>query len=104
VIPEGYEGVVLKKTGRTVVQRVGGGSDEAQHRAGPMMEEEEEDEDEGLEDNEELQVVKQVAAFDHVVVWNHETLPDPLEDPYSKGITEWIGFADAVCQIKFLRV
>ena len=102
MIPEGYEGVVLKKTGRTVVQRVGGGSDEAQHGAGPTMEDE--DEDEGLEDNEELQVVEQVAAFDHVMVWNHEVFPDPLEDPYSKGITEWIGFADAVCQIKFRRV
>jgi len=91
VLPEAYEGVVLKKTGRTVVQRMGGGSDGADGEAGSL----EDDEDE-TENNEELQVVEQVAAFDHVMVWNHEILPDPLEDPYSKGITEWIGFADAV--------
>jgi len=82
---------VLRKTGRSVVQRVSGGSNEA----GEAMEEQ--DDEEGDEDNEELQVVEQVAAFDHVVVWNHEVVLDPLEDPYSKGIEEWIGFADAVC-------
>lgn len=95
IIPEGYEGVVLKKTGRSVVQRVGGGSDDGWAARGDLEDEEEGDD----EDNEEMQVVEQVAAFDHVVVWNHEVLPDPLEDPYSKGITEWIGFADAVCPI-----
>jgi len=73
------------------MQRVGGDSDEA----GEAMKEQ--DEEEGDEDNEELQVVEQVAAFEHVVVWNHEVVQDPLEDPYSKGIEEWIGFADAVC-------
>jgi len=73
------------------MQRVGGGSIES----GEGLEAQ--DEEEGDEDNEEMQVVEQVAAFDHVVVWNHEVLPDSLDDAYSKGIEEWIGFADAVC-------
>jgi ribonuclease H2 subunit C len=92
VIPEGYEGVVLKKTGRSVVQRIGG-SDGAGDDVGQTMV----DEDDEADDNEEMQVVEQVAEFDHVVVWNHEVAPDPLEDPYTKGIEEWIGFSDAVC-------
>jgi len=82
---------VLRKTGRSIVQRVGGGSNAVPEAM------EEQDEEEGDEDNEEMQVVEQVAAFDHVVVWNHEVLPDSLDDAYSKGIEEWIGFADAVC-------
>jgi ribonuclease H2 subunit C len=30
------------------------------------------------------------------VVWAHETIP-AADDPYVKGVEEWIKFAEAVC-------
>jgi len=30
------------------------------------------------------------------MVWNHETVPEASEDPYIKGMEEWMGMAEAV--------
>jgi hypothetical protein len=39
--------------------------------------------------------VEQLACFDEVVVWGHEAVP-ASDDTYSKGLREWISFAEAV--------
>jgi len=52
------------------------------------------------EDEEEAalrtRLAEHVSTFDEFLVWKHEALPDPVEDPYAKGIEEWISFAEAV--------
>lgn len=75
-LPEGYEGVVLKKAEKTLpVKR----------------------EDEDGEEPVEVKIMEQKGKFEELVVWGHEALPDE-EDAYRKGIEEWVGFAEAVCE------
>lgn len=54
------------------------------------------DADESEEQNIEVRVMEEVGEFDEVVVWGHEVAPDGNEDPYSKGIGEWLSFSEAV--------
>ncbi|QDS73172.1 hypothetical protein FKW77_002266 [Venturia effusa] len=77
-LPKGYRGAVLKTT------------DKVLHN-GQDPEEEEEDEDESVETRE----VEQLARFDEVVVWCHEAMP-ASDDAYSKGLGEWVSFAEAM--------
>lgn len=51
---------------------------------------------ESEEQNIEVRVMEEVGDFDQVVVWGHEVAPDENEDPYSKGIGEWLSFSEAV--------
>ncbi|KIX04279.1 uncharacterized protein Z518_05146 [Rhinocladiella mackenziei CBS 650.93] len=51
--------------------------------------------DEEDEPPEPVQILEQVSSFDEVIVWGHDRLP-ALEDPYVKGIEEWISFAQAI--------
>ncbi|KAF2083272.1 ribonuclease-like protein H2 subunit C [Saccharata proteae CBS 121410] len=44
----------------------------------------------------ETKVAEEVASFDEMVLWNHETLPDGVDDAYVKGVKEWIAFAEAI--------
>ena len=44
----------------------------------------------------EVSLLEEVASFDEVVVWGHDALPDELEDPYVRGLREWIAFAQVV--------
>lgn len=60
-------------------------SHEAQH------EEEEEEERE-----EEVKVLEEQAEFDEVMIWGHEVVVDATEDCYSRGVEEWIQFAESV--------
>jgi ribonuclease H2 subunit C len=82
-------GVVLKPTDRSVPQ----GSDNtgvAQLEHDDFVEQ-----DEGAED-EPVRILEEQASFDEVVLWGHESTPDE-NDPYVKGIQEWIAFAETVC-------
>lgn len=54
-----------------------------------------EDEDQRIE----VRVTEEVGEFDEVVVWGHEVAPDATEDPYSKGISELLAFAEAVSRV-----
>ncbi|KAI9713221.1 MAG: hypothetical protein M1820_001207 [Bogoriella megaspora] len=45
---------------------------------------------------EEVRIAEQSMVFDKFVVWGHETLPDPIQDPHIKGIQEWIAFAEKI--------
>jgi hypothetical protein len=37
-----------------------------------------------------------VVEIDKIVVWKHESLADAAEDPYLKGMGEWMEFADLI--------
>lgn len=81
-MPEGYQGVILKKTDRTSISK-------------PDIETGE-DADELEDEKVEMNVVEKVAGFDCITVWNHEVMPDQLEDSHVRGVAEWIKFAGAV--------
>ena len=55
--------------------------------------------DDGAEnegDSEEARVHLRSSTFDELIVWGHEVVPDDLENPYVKGVEEWMAFAQAV--------
>jgi ribonuclease H2 subunit C len=57
------------------------------------VDEEEDGEDENLV---ETKIVEEIAVFDEVMIWGHEASVDVTEDPYTKGMEEWISLAEAV--------
>lgn len=68
------------------------------------MQTSQDDEEEG--DNEtfiETRKVERLASFDEVVVWGHEAMP-ASDDEYSKGLGEWVSFAEAVSHIFPLHI
>ncbi|KAF2813033.1 ribonuclease H1 small subunit [Mytilinidion resinicola] len=86
-IPEGYKGVVLDITDKAAPQ--------------PKKEQVKENaDDEGDNDDDdepaEVNAVEELASFEEIVVWGHEAIPADTEDPYAKGVQEWIGFAEAM--------
>lgn len=86
-LPEGYEGAVLQKTDKKVIAKpsipVPGDEDGADNATAPK--------------EVETLVMDQQARFGEVMVWDHEAVPEDT-DVYVKGIEEWIGFAEAVCE------
>lgn len=55
--------------------------------------------DEDADDEEEMVEVRaaeQVAEFEEVVIWGHEAVAGETEDPYARGVGEWIAFAEAM--------
>jgi len=60
--------------------------------SGAVAEQDDEEED---EEDEAVKVLEEQASFDEVVLWGHESMPDE-NDPYVKGIDEWISFAETV--------
>ena len=51
--------------------------------------------DDNDEETEEARTLQEVASFDKVVLWGHESLVEG-DDAFMKGLGEWIGFAEAV--------
>ncbi|KAI5922515.1 ribonuclease H2, subunit C [Camillea tinctor] len=84
-LPEGYFGVVAEKSDPKPEQR--GGNDE-------MTDDVEIQE----HPNDQLEVgdMNGKAAFDEMIVWGHETSADASEDPYIRGMEEWITFAEQI--------
>ena len=84
-LPEGYEGAVLQKTDKKVIAK-------------PSMPipRDEDGADNAPKEIETL-VMDQHARFGEIMVWEHEAVPEST-DVYVKGIEEWIGFAEAVCE------
>ncbi|KAK8250199.1 ribonuclease H2, subunit C [Phyllosticta capitalensis] len=78
-LPDGYRGALLSTTNRTLPKDT-------------VQDGEEDDDDEDAE----IRVIDEVGQFDRVVVWGHESVPDEAEDPYSRGLTEWLSFAEAM--------
>ena len=48
--------------------------------------------------SEDSEVMDVKAEFDGIVVYGHEMLVDTDEDPYVRGIDEWLQLASQVCQ------
>lgn len=82
-------GVVVKSTDR----KVGHGDADKDCRVEDSASMEQEDEEEG--DNGYAKVFEAQGSFDEVVLWGHEVVPSE-DDPYAKGIEEWISFAETV--------
>ncbi|KAG8627785.1 hypothetical protein KVT40_003658 [Elsinoe batatas] len=82
-LPNGYSGAVLQKTDRTIVEA----SQPTNH-------------DEDMSDQEEapqqLKIVELVGSFDAITVWDHEALPESAQNPYLKGVEEWIKLSQAI--------
>lgn len=79
-IPEGYTGVVATPTDRVSQQPVKNASAE----------------DEVTELEEPVKILEVQGTFDDMIVWGHEILP-AADDPYVKGVEEWVRFAETVC-------
>ena len=82
-VPQGYRGIIVKNSEETkgMSNRVG------KHD----MNIDEDDE----EPEEETGSLEEVGSFDEVVVWGHESVAE-ADDPFVKGMDEWINFAEAV--------
>jgi ribonuclease H2 subunit C len=80
VIPEGYTGVIATVTDRTSQQPV---------KNVPA-------EDDVTELEQPVKVLEMQGTFDDMMVWGHEILP-AADDPYVKGVEEWVRFAETVC-------
>ena len=55
--------------------------------------------DDEMDDDEpqvEVKAAYELATFDEVTIWGQDMLPDAEDDPYAKGMDEWIKFAEAV--------
>lgn len=83
-VPAGYKGIVVKeaKEGKDTEKD----SDKQNIRDGEDFEEEEE---------EQANMLQDLGSFDEVVLWGHESIVES-EDPFVKGMEEWISFAEAV--------
>ncbi|KAI1801139.1 ribonuclease H1 small subunit [Daldinia bambusicola] len=83
-LPDGYYGSVVEKS--------------APKKPEPSQEEMVEDLEVVEDPNDQLEVgaMQGKATFDEFVVWNHETLANSSEDPYLRGMEEWISFAGQV--------
>jgi hypothetical protein len=53
------------------------------------------DEDEAPAEPESMKVLEGNSTFAHLVVWGHDTLPAG-NDPFVKGVEEWVAFAEMV--------
>lgn len=80
-VPKGYRGVVLSSTDRILPN---------------IQPAQAVEEDDDVEDFGEVKVVDEQSEFDEIMLWGHEATPDELADPYTRGMEEWIAFAEAV--------
>lgn len=86
-VPKGHRGVVLQKTDRLLAP--------AQAPPQQIIDGEEDDD---VEDNEpavEVKLMEELATFEEMMVWGHETVPED-GDEYVRGVEDWIGMAEAV--------
>jgi ribonuclease H2 subunit C len=96
-VPEGYKGVFISiniKSQRS--NYIPGAVLKTTTNTLPIQQQQTQDED--AEDEEppiETRAVEQLASFDEVIVWGHESLPTS-DDDYAKGLGEWVSFAEAV--------
>lgn len=87
-VPRGYTGSICSKANKG--SEAGEETTEGREEHGEEMEEQEEE-----EDAEQVKKLEEEASFDKIVLWGHESLLEG-EDPFVKGVEEWIGFAEAV--------
>jgi len=54
-------------------------------------------EEEDAEEEPEVKVMEEMSEFEDMMVWGHESLPNDEQDPYVRGMEEWIQFSQQVC-------
>lgn len=84
-------GIVVKSTDRFLPQL-------STARSGPTytaVDDGIEMEDEEDELPEPVRMLEEVSTFDDIHVWGHDQVP-ASDDPFVKGIEEWISFAEAI--------
>lgn len=54
--------------------------------------------DEEDEDEPEVCILAEEAQFEEMIIWGHEVVVDE-QDPYVRGVEEWMRFAGAVSEI-----
>ncbi|KAI5292990.1 hypothetical protein KEM55_007374, partial [Ascosphaera atra] len=87
-LPEGYEGVVASKSEEKLRE---GNAQES--RANGYYHNDENNSDDGEEEKEpESLILAAEGRFSEFVVWGHEKVPED-DDPYVKGMQEWMAFA-----------
>ena len=84
-VPQGYRGVIVKEagnemTGFQTLEQGGLENDEGEQRE---------------EEQEEITMLNEISAFDKLLIWSHESIVEG-NDAFVKGLSEWIGFAEAV--------
>ena len=41
-------------------------------------------------------IMEDIASFEDIITWGHDSLTEGESDPYERGISEWIAFAKTV--------
>ncbi len=92
-VPAGWKGVVVKDRGVLPQKHKQEG-----HGDG-------EDGDESEEEG-EVKILEELGGFEEIVVWGHESVGEPGEDVFVRGMEEWVGFSGAVstCPSCYLEV
>ena len=112
-------GLVLKTTGKTVERTDPGGGDghgQANRRDDDGTDQGidgDEDEDDNENENENgsglhhqpdepqtMRAFERIASFKDVTVWGHDAVPEDDDDPYIRGMREWVGLAEVVSRKK----
>lgn len=103
-LPEGYQGKMHFDIEDAVLSELKGISLEKSDKLLPIQpkglatpeDDTLEDEDDVEEAPEETKRFETQSTFDEFIVWGHEALPEASEDPYVRGVEEWMTFAEAV--------
>lgn len=86
-VPEGYKGIVIKEAAK---------EDDVDENARRQKRQDEEDNEDGEGKETELH---EIGTFDEVMLWGHESMVGE-DDAFSKGMGEWIRFAEAVSTLQ----
>lgn len=85
-LPEGYYGSIVEKSEPKKPEK--SSNDEEMTEVIEI----EDDSDDQIETG----AMKGKATFDELMVWNHESLANSSEDPYLRGMEEWISFTEQI--------
>lgn len=85
-LPDGYYGSIVEKSEPKKAEKL----------EEDMTEDVELQEESG--DQPEIGAIQGKATFDELIIWGHESLVSSSEDPYLRGVDEWISFAEKVRQ------
>ncbi|KAI9836615.1 MAG: hypothetical protein M1819_001249 [Sarea resinae] len=95
---EKYRGIVAYTTDRALRENAVQDANGMDMRESAGAAREEEDE----QDVEEVQILQESGSFSEILVWGHEAEAEDENDPYLKGMQEWISFAETVWIIQTL--
>ncbi|PGH01521.1 ribonuclease H2 subunit C [Blastomyces parvus] len=90
-IPDGYEGVIACTN--SLESEAKNNDQGRRHRNFDLEDEEDDDNDEDYWKS--FTIVEKQGSFSDFMVWDHEKVP-AADDPFVKGVSEWIRFAEAM--------